>query len=687
MPSSSPPRSDSGEDDGDADEDEDAEDDGFSDGQEDGEGMEVGPQNGVSGNSTQGAQHQSIESGHDLDSFLDSTRGAKRSRNGDIVRSPLRGSRIDQALFSRDSVLPSIAKGIARSVRKPSSIEDPDDVVLHTEDILCTLDDAINSRPESEILSRVEYAVKELNREWTKSTKTQSLPAAIGPKDWSGFSRANYLASLLFSLHHPASSTESGANLEKSTIRSLQSTSLARPSTTTTLPKALLGWLNTHHNPYPEDLPEVANYKPSSTAHERFWDTIYSCVLRGKIDQAINLLEDADFAHADTALEDGSDEPGYKGRQLEAVNLVVSDAIELLRSCPAYTDGDWDLRNTDWSLFRNQVRRTVSNLESYAEENSADREDAANSANIFQSSRSGMSRDSMSFSTASRRAESKVPWTIYEQLKTLYGQLQGFREEILLSSQDWLEASIYLTAWWDGEDEDQPKGGLAASRRSLHQSQRTRHVDVSPLSAYRRRLLSSFASVTDEPEDAVLGVNTVDPVQVGLACVCEDNVEGVIGMLEGWSMPVATAVVDVASAGGWLPQGRPRSRGFMDGLDQSDLMVLSHGQPKEEGLMRDDVLSQYAALLEKKTEFATKERRAVTEGWELACRVLRRFDDEQLAKAKIGELFGRMDMESSSRVEKALAVCNDLGFAEQARSISEVRQDSATSPGLPTNEL
>jgi len=206
----------------------------------------------------------------------------------------------------------------------------------------------------------------------------------------------------------------------------------------------------------------------------------------------------------------------------------------------------------------------------------------------------------------------------------------------------------------------------------MRQFQHTREVDVSPVPAYKRRLLAAFDTVTDQPDEQVLSVNTIDPIQVALACIREDDIESVVNLLTKWSLPIAAAVVDVASAGGWLPDSTPRSGGVMDGFDQSDLMVLSHGQAQQKGLERDDILGQYANAMAQKAEFRSSDGKTVKDGWAIAVRILSRLDSADAAERKISKVFDDMSFDSGEQVDKALGVCNELGLAGQVRTISEV---------------
>lgn len=604
---------------------------------------------------------------------LDSPRGLKRSRLGEVMDKSYYSPGNSKPTQPRDSAVPGIAKALAATMSKPTLVE-PDELVLQSEQLLANLDESLKTRGGGDVDDLVSRTAAQLGSLWEKSVEKESKQGDIGPKNRkSGITNANYLASLLLQLHHPHAGQQ---NPSKSVLQPGHSTRFTnlvlRSNEGTPVPKALLDWLNTYHNPYPDDLDEVLQCKPNPTSSERFWDVIYATILRGNFTATLQLLETARFDEADTALEDGYEEPGYHGQQLRSVEHVVDQLIDLLKTCPAVRDGDWDVRDTEWTLFRNRVRGNLEDLEAYAEGDSADRSNA-NDSMAFQSSRFGRSKNDFSVSAMSRRAESKVPWTIYENLRCVYGQLQGSKPEVTLCAQDWLEATIFLTAWWDGEEEGALSGSLAASRRSLRQSQHTRQVDVSPLAAYQKQLLAAFASITDKPEDTAFGLNTVDTIQVGLACVLEGNVEGAVDIVRGWSVPVAAALVEIASAGGWLPEARPRSRGLMEGLDEDDLMVLSSGQERQHGdAKRDDVLISYANLLADRDAFSSQDGKLVREGWELACRVLSRLNSAETAQRKIGQLLAEVPLDDTDRVDKVLAVCADLGLSEQVQGISEV---------------
>ncbi|KEQ77516.1 hypothetical protein M436DRAFT_35060 [Aureobasidium namibiae CBS 147.97] len=585
--------------------------------------------------------------------MLSSPRGLKRSRYGNAMSDSLRqstGLRIDK---DRQTAIPAIANKYATN--PPPQLAESDDMVLRTDSLMAQLhaDAKLATSPLPP-----NRTAQQLGRLWQSHSQIKSQSGSIGPKSNSGLDKANYLAQLALRLHHPFSAS---ANAPSAYRPSAAYSNLVMSSGhPTSIPRALLDWLNTYHNPFPDDLKDVMRYRPTPVAHDRFWDMVYACTLRGDVLNAINLLETADWSQAESAIEDGYDQPGYAGSHLHAVREVVSRCVDLLSTCPAVTENDWDVKGSDWTIFRHRVRRELQDLQDFAEADSRDKD---------QFPAAPFGRVSMSFSTASRRAESKVPWLIYESLKTLYGQLLGKRDEIMVATQDWLEAVIFLTAWWDGEDDDIMSDDFAASRRSMRQSQSMRQVDVSPVFAYKKQLLLAFASVTDKPDEDEFYLNTVNPVQVGIACICEDDTQGLVGILKSWSLPIASAIVELATAAGWMPSS---ASNILDAFDQDDLMVLSHGQPVQSDLIkRDDVLIQYASVLAKKDSFKSATGKPVQEGWDLACRVLGRLDSFETAKTKISDLLNQIALDSTTRVDKVLAVLNEIGLPDQVCEIAE----------------
>lgn len=575
-----------------------------------------------------------------MSSMASSPRGLKRSRNG-MIRS------------HTESNLPAIARDIAHQ-RKATELQESDNLILQTERLINDLDTGTQNLDLQEPDEATTTTVEKLTSLWDAEHPSATKEGNIGPVADDEVAEASYIASFVFQMHHPFVSQSKGVSHTRS-----------RPLPSTPMPQALLGWLNTHHNPFPDDFESILSFLPSPTANESFWDAVYSSLLRGKLDRVVRLLRNAGWEHAVTALDDGSAQPGYDGKQLQNTRSVIEKCISTLLTCPAVRHGIWDVKGADWALFRQRVRAALHELEAFAEggkDNTHQRE------NVFEQS----ARGSLSLSTASRRADSKVPWTVYNNLNVLYLELLGSTDQILLVSQDWLEASIFLTVWWDGDD---GQGSRKATRKT---AQHTREVDITPLAAYRQRLSDMYMLVTTAPEDPVFSIDTLDPVQVGLACAMEDNVDGVLGILRSLSLPIASAVADVAALNDWLPQGRPRSRGLLEqGFDNDDLLVLSHDAGTLQGdVDRDEIMVLYADHLAKRQQLKTGDSATERQGWEIAASVLGRMSDRHLADEKITDLLDRVDIKDDHDANTILQLCADLGLLEQARRIAEVSGSS-----------
>lgn len=602
----------------------------------------------------------------------ESPRGLKRSRDGQ-VREPV------------ESGMAEIARSFARDTG-PAPLREPDDIILQTENILSGLDNTISEQPSAGRDEAITSAASQLTRLWSQHANAKTRLGSVGPDSNDPLTKSNYLASLLIRLHNPHSSK---ATFAPTTSRSERAVILPKraQSSSIPLPRALLDWLDTYHNPFPDDFNEVHLHRPSPAAHESFWDIIGAELLRGHFARVIRLLKDAGFENAITAEDDGSRRPGYQGKQLENVEEVVDRYVKVLESCPAVKYDDWDIKGADWTAFRQRVRQAIKDLEAFTKGSSSDDDDLGNSTkaetNVF--ARSANASNFGSMSAASMRAGSRVPWTIYENLKTMYGVLLG-GDEILDFAQDWVESSIFFTVWWDGGD-GAPLKASFAGRNSLRSSRGAgagiREVDVSPLTAYRRRFGEMFRTLTTQIEEPNFKPDSLDAVQVGLACVMEDSVAVVIEHLRTWDQSVTVAVVEIAALSAWLPQERPSSRGLLrQEFSSEDLMVLSHGPGQQRSsatasVERDEILCGYADLLAAKDVFRSSDGKVEREGWELAVSVLGRMDDQQASHAKIAGILETLQFHDKVRVDKVLSLCASMGLIDQAKGIAEVCHNSS----------
>ncbi|KAK2756103.1 hypothetical protein FQN54_005510 [Arachnomyces sp. PD_36] len=570
---------------------------------------------------------------------------------------------------NKPSPIPSIARDIAAK-SDAAPVQEKSSLILESEDVFCRLyDEARSLERNSEDFRPLLASVSEdLVRVWTSHAGSGPLPSGFHkPNGTVNLKEATSLGSLLLQLHHPPlakTKTPSGAmrpSASRAMVLATQDDQRQVP-----IPKILLDWVNLYHAPRINSKSlQMAGLNP--TASPQFWDAILSLTLRGHFSEVIQLLKAADFKYARSALEDGQAQAGYHGAQLQNIQKAVNRAVQTLSSSPIQSD-DWDVKGFDWTMFRRKVATTVSELEDFAEGH--DREPDA-VEDRFHASNFGIPAgdNNASFSQSSRMAESRVPWTIYQNLKTMYYIILGDTSVVLSRSQDWIEATIALTVWWDGDDDNEVTRDSLNARRSITkppQSQAPRSVDSNPEEAYLRRLDYTFASTTNLETNGAFEVNPMDNLEVGMASLFENNVEGVLDILQTWSLAITSAIVEVGSLGGWLETSagaRP-----LPGLNENDLMVLSYGQD-EKRVHKDGILIKYATGLSERELLENSS--GVREGWEIALEILSRLDDRDLMQKKVNNLLDTLPIKTSVRMDKVVLLCTELGFDTESRKISE----------------
>ena len=624
-------------------------------------------------------------------SILDGTpRGMKRSRGGAMIPyAPPRSARKHRKP-KQDSVIPGIVKNMATRIGI-AKLNETDDFIIRTEEILQEdfYGTADPDQPQDQALKAALPHVSEtLSHFWRSSRDLdianappmQDFTIGIGPADSEpALHKAIFIAALLLQLRHPPSAKGKQAlavtSFDRPFTLSKSFQDSAPPANPTAFPKLLIEWMEKEHNAYQSTINEVQSLHPNPTAHSNYWDIVHICTMRGKISEVLRILRRSNFHHARTAGEDGQGDEGYNGMQVENIEHVVNKAIQVLELCPALQDDNWNVTGNEWIIFRKRVQQAMDDLTTFAE--ARDR-DLDSTQSTFESSNFGLLNTTMSLTQSTRRAESRVPWTVYQKLKVMYGILLGGATEILSSAQDWVEATIGLTVWWNGDDdEDLAVGSLAQTRRSLRppQSRGSRLVDVNANPAYLRRLAHAFAWSTDDTDDDLFQINSMSPIEVGLASLFEGNVAGVIGLLRGWSLPVVSAVVEVASAGGWFETSTGNDLMDLD-LDENDRSLLNRHSTQGPPMTRDTILMEYANALSQKAEFQGGNRKAKYEGWELSITLLSRLDDDSVAKKRVGELLDRLDLNSDARINRVLEICQDFNMIKEAQSITEVSSDA-----------
>lgn len=563
--------------------------------------------------------------GAGIGNFAPSPRGKRASNLGQTFRQSARNNQAEGGLDIR-----GFAKGLAAASRR-STLDDDDDLIVETERIVEQLSAKRGTRAN---IANVSEQLVTLWRTYGALSEEDIGGETIGPEgDDSDVAKATFLSSLMIQLYCPPQPLGE--------------------ETETPIPKVLLDWLDANHSPSADIIRSVLDLEGGYAASETYWDAIFMSLLRGRFEDVTELLRNANFGDVDTG-----DDYRYSDQQLQNIDIVLNQAIELVAECPAVSSDDWDISGLGWALFRRRAEQAKEDLRDFCEGSSR------NDIEQMQSSRFGRSSHQPGFSLSqiSRRAESKVPFEIYEALQDLYGQMLGRPSDLMKSSYDWLEATIAIAIWWDGNED---KSG---SRRQL--GGQSRPVDVTPTLAYRQRLSTAF-SIAMEEEDLRDNFNSSQAVHVGLGCIFVDDAEALVGLLEGWSMPIATAFTELASAGSWFDDAAT-ARETVENFDQSDLMVLSYGQEGGKTSKKDELLSQYAELLNQKGVIRARERSIDIEGWQLALRVLGRLDDVGNANTKVAALLDGLTFISNEQVDQVLSLCNDLGFNHHAMGITEV---------------
>jgi hypothetical protein len=548
----------------------------------------------------------------------------------------------------------SLAKDVYQHMGTAQVTESPE-VILGTEGLLARLyDEGVGEAEDEEkmddTLATVAGKVAVLWKDYvdTLPRPTEEHAAEIGPGPHaSPFEKANYLANLALQIHHTR--YDDGG--------------LVR---TEPLPETLFRWVNENHDMYGNEIEEILRYRPSPACHQLFWQAVFIALLRGRVGDAARLLRQAGWGHV---RREQRSEYAYVGRALENVQRAAEEAIVVLESCPGY-DGNWEIWSSDWTLFRVQAQGVLEHLRRFAEG-----KDTIFGESTFSSSFVS-ARGEESMAGLARRAESQVPWDIYENLNILFDIVLGQRDAILGAAQDWLEATVGLFGWWN-ERRPQADNPFSMSQ-SMGRSQALVLASAPGTDSddYLDRLMRAFHATVESD----FHFNAQNHVEVGIVCVFEENIKGVVGLLRGWSLPIAAAVAEIASLGKWLPPHQPSGVFGLEDLDMDDLEVLGMdpGAPDEIDGIKDSTLVQYAqALADYEGLSAVKDRAGFSrEGWELSLSVLGRMDSpersEEMVRDIVEHLVQELDVDSNAMVDRLWTLLNELGMIEFAEDTTEV---------------
>ncbi|KAI1389872.1 uncharacterized protein F4822DRAFT_216972 [Hypoxylon trugodes] len=533
-----------------------------------------------------------------------------------------------------------------------AEVSESDNVLIQTEELVNRLyDEGVGPEDDEERLDDTlgQACLRLVNEIWgghmDELPRTRREHAAkVGPSSHaSPFEKAFYLATLILRIHHtPVARNEFGGI-----------TSLA-------LPAVLFDWQNDEHNLQRDQIDAVLQNRPSPATHGLFWPVVFNSLVRGNIQDAIQVLRKAGW---EFVKKSPGSESIYSGQALANIKRVVEDLCAVMELCPAISNRSWDVHNSDWTLFRLKVRGAKEALINFTE--GKDRHHL--SSGRFGDSDFGDSANGrQSITGLARKAESRIPWDVYENLQSLYAILIGESDAILAAAGDWCEATLGLFGWWDN--------GHSKRNISLSHSGSLRPAGGDEDFFDRLALCLQIATVAD------FDVNSADPVEVAIASAFESNVEGVVGFLRLWSLPIAATVAEIASLGRWLPPPEPQNLINMNDFDMEELEVLGMNQSTqtdEKDGIKDTTLIYYARGLKNRKHIT--DDKVTRYGWEMAVQVVGRLDapdrSEQLVQELLHGVLDTMDEDSHETVEKIWKLLNELGMINFAEDTAETFGD------------
>ncbi|KAI0973957.1 hypothetical protein F4678DRAFT_470702 [Xylaria arbuscula] len=535
-----------------------------------------------------------------------------------------------------------------------ASTTEPDTVLLQTEDIVNRLyDEGVGTEDDEEKLDSTlsQACVKLVNDVWTPHV--ESLPTArdehsakVGPSfDAPAFEKGLYLANLIFRIHHtPPVRDEFGGSRDP------------------LLPEVLFKWQEDEHNLDGTQVEIILRHRPAPAGHGLFWQAVFNALVRGNIVGTVRLLRNAAW---DSVKKTPRNEPAYIGQALANIKRAVEDLCQVLEGCPSVSNSSWDIRSSDWTLFRLKAKGAQEALTSFAE--------GRDRPNFTSGQVSNSAGGRPSLAGLARKAESQIPWDVYENLQSLYAILTGDPEAILAAAQDWCEATIGLFGWWD--DGHNKRSRALSHSRSAHSI-----YGGSNDEDYLDRLALSLHTATESD----FHFNSADTVEVGVVSAFEGNIEGVIGFLRLWSLPIATSVAEIASLGRWLPPPEPQNLISMSEFDMEELEVLGMKQssgPDDKDGIKDSTLIYYARGLRDRNHVSGPTARGIVhrDGWEMAVQVIGRMDShersEQMVQELLQSVLKTVDEDSRNTIDKMWRLLNDLGMINFAEDTAETFGD------------
>jgi hypothetical protein len=537
-------------------------------------------------------------------------------------------------------------RGRGRSViwKIGNPVEEPGSLILQTEGLMEDLANLI-SPPSAEngydmdldLERPLPPSIEEQQEIFAKYSKLflaafqEHLPKTQKTQFEKNMHSAYHLASLALPLHHSTANT------------------------TETLRK----WVFTNHpDPSRQQLTAVRATHPNSAFSPDFWDVVSRLVLRGEVQEAVEVLRSANWdllsknAPAVSKPAFGPqkvNDKRYTPAEIESIKEAVHNTIKLLTMCPGKGRSSYQPPSTffppinpnvdspgtpaDWRIWRGQVLRVAEELKGFSQSDDTYDDEIVDS--FLEPSRPG------SFGFNSQRStKAKVPSDILRALRNIYEVMRGNEDAIFTSVEIWQEAAAALMMWAknvdspEAEEEEEFEESISTSNMS--------HGEYLAILTHRKRRQLSFLRSVIERIAEQTPMDPNDNLELALAgTMAADN--DFLTYLEEYSPLCASAVVEIGGWSGWikreLPISSPSNRHTFDAnLDVDDFAVLEtsgDGGGKREAQTAENILRRYGCDL-----LGTPwiDEPASVEGWEVAVGVLSRVKSGQALSEKVPSL-------------------------------------------------
>ena len=528
----------------------------------------------------------------------------------------------------QEASAPNLARDLRRRKALAELDNDSEQMIVQTEELLRNIAEEAQSIGDDDVDGILAQAAKEFENIWegsaTSRRKRKDEDLSIGPGPGATpFENARYIAILILRLHNASRipQDEEGAM---------------------SMPQILLDWLNDYHMTIQTAFDEVLNAKDNVVTAELFWDVVAVLTARGKIEEAMRLLAEADFSYAKIDSGAGLVDADYTGPERQAIAAAVLRLRQTMNASPSVQAQDWRIDGPEWIAYRKDVEIGLEELREAAEtHDDSELLEAEADDHLV-------------------RPGKGLPFDIFQQLQTIYSILLGSSNDLISVSQDWLEATILLTVWWNGNPDNTVQQWSFDVSRAHHPGQ----GDQLGTQSYLTRLKESFLAVTDPASRDSWQLNPQSTLELALGLTLQGDMGAALSLIQTLSLCISSALAETGAWSGWLGSGT-----VPEGLDQEDLMVLTNGA-SDVSITKDEIIEHYSHELFDRPELEGPED-TIIDGWEIAISVISRCDNQSLASRTVQHYIEHLSITSSDRAQRLVTLCQELGLADEARRVSE----------------